>query len=350
MYRCSVSERIGRYYEDSRGVPTDVISRPSFVIISCTIERNPTPFATAGISRASLLTCRVSDFADDLVADQSVSRRASVQHADERPDSAMSIVTADVVRIMKDSDSTKPTESNIMGSGKTCTGSMPPNTATPASLPPSLKSNQPQISRVTTRSPTQSTYCPGSWRNEWNNVAERVEVANLTEYSGVVSTEPPSTYGSSHYSTASGILSQVSVSSNCGSKAPIQKSKPSTSIISSAQRSGLSTVRYAERPDVPVQPVVWVVQSRGNVPPHYSPATVVDSDSEVDETTAVPRPKPPKPVALLREAQQARWEISTPRTGLGLALRGRPSHSSKPIPRGARPNDIKVHGAFDSRG
>ncbi|KXJ93434.1 hypothetical protein Micbo1qcDRAFT_203511 [Microdochium bolleyi] len=54
---------------------------PAFIVIAATIETTTVPFATACVSKPSLLTCRVSDFADDLVADESVSRRASLARA-----------------------------------------------------------------------------------------------------------------------------------------------------------------------------------------------------------------------------------------------------------------------------
>ncbi|KAJ2971862.1 hypothetical protein NUW58_g9302 [Xylaria curta] len=71
---------------------------PSFFIISVTIERNRTPFATAAISDASFLTCRVSEFADDIATDSSVSRQSSLQRKQSKTTSILTVQTGEIFR------------------------------------------------------------------------------------------------------------------------------------------------------------------------------------------------------------------------------------------------------------
>ncbi|KAK7745654.1 hypothetical protein SLS62_009695 [Diatrype stigma] len=117
-----------------------VLNLIPFLILSATIEKkHPAPFATAGFSKPSFLTCRISAFADDLEAsaaggdrdaadseallNMSISRRASIERAKQQ--------------------TMKKNSSN--------------------NLPPP--------------SPPQPSYNPGGWRSEWNDVAEQVGVS-----------------------------------------------------------------------------------------------------------------------------------------------------------------------------
>ncbi|KAI0130060.1 hypothetical protein BJ170DRAFT_298636 [Xylariales sp. AK1849] len=268
---------------------------PSFVVISFTIENHPTPFATAGVSKASLLTLRVSDFVDDLAPQQSVSRRASLQRAKEVGNLTMTGAGAEMCQLLKDSHRVKTTENSMpnksQAEGKTKLPSRPKSVV---SIPERLENGGSLVTPLPPASPPLPLRCPGAWRSEWNDSAEQVGVPVLTEDSGGGSTPVPCC--SAHYSSASGGCPCISAPPNAVRK---QIAAPSTSITSSAHRSGLSTVRYAEEPDVPVQPALIVMKThdKGRI---YSPATTVESDASIENSSL-----PLKPITLLRGAQRA---------------------------------------------
>ncbi|RYP45776.1 hypothetical protein DL768_007922 [Monosporascus sp. mg162] len=223
-------------------------------------------------------------------------------------------------------------------SGKTCDR-----------IPPPLKPLGPRpqalpVSVPAQHSPPQPAYNPGGWRSEWNNVTEQVDVPRTTtdteassspsspssSYSSSSSTGeassngsngssfavPASTYVSSRYSSryskdsSSSVLrpsssAPVSGSGRWAESGPSKPSAhpkeqakqkrrpppaPSTSIASSEKRTGLSTVRYAAKPDVAVRQPVRVVPALGSssngggklAALTYSPATMVDTDTDTD--------------------------------------------------------------------
>jgi hypothetical protein len=134
------------------------------MVISCTIERNTIPFATAGISRTSTLTCRVSDFADDLAADLSVSRRGSVRQADRRRDSVGSLATAEVVRILRDTRRPTLTDINAKRGSMTKPKAKSPTKLTKSRPQPNAsKGFGPKTGLFSSRSPPQPTYYPGQY-------------------------------------------------------------------------------------------------------------------------------------------------------------------------------------------
>ncbi|KAL7625263.1 hypothetical protein AAE478_004479 [Parahypoxylon ruwenzoriense] len=172
---------------------------PPFIIISATIERSPTPFATTGLSSSSFLTRRASECADDLTADLSVSRRASLQRKESNSASIVTLPTAEIFRydnhrgihrgirtsgrnpepIMTTPRELSNDETELMASspiGATYTiplGSriMP----SPPVIPPI-----PKIPLSLSKSPPQPVYNPGAWRNEWNSIADQVGVTRIS--------------------------------------------------------------------------------------------------------------------------------------------------------------------------
>ncbi|RYO85651.1 hypothetical protein DL764_009134 [Monosporascus ibericus] len=213
-------------------------------------------------------------------------------------------------------------------------------------IPPPLKPLGPRsqalfVSLPAQYSPPQPAYNPGGWRSEWNNVTEQVGVSPIitdkdtssspsppsSSYSLSSSTcekssndsnvaVPASTYISSRYSSRYSNNSSSSGSRPCSTATvfgigrsatsgppkprahPKEQAKqkqrsppaPSTSIASNEKRTGLSTVRYAAKPDVAVRQPVGVVPAPGSssidggkpAALTYSTATMVDTDTETD--------------------------------------------------------------------
>ncbi|KAI0007693.1 hypothetical protein F4779DRAFT_628928 [Xylariaceae sp. FL0662B] len=288
---------------------------PPFLIISITIEKNPTPFATTGFSRSSFLTCRVSEFADDLAADMSVSRRASLQRKQSMNGSVMTLPTAEIFQYNASklfaSKKAKPAEHPIVLVGELpddkteLMANSPVRTSHPISsglrpMPSSSVPPVPKLPHSLSKSP-QPTYNPGGWRNEWNNVAEQVGVSKIPPSSTDRSGIEPSAYHSSAYSDTSGGSSHTSTPHKYTSRAGGRHhATPSTSIANDTHRSRLSTVRYASEPEVAVRQAVRVVTN-----PAYSLATTIAMEAEREAI------KPPRPVAVLRNAQQAQ-KVSSP--------------------------------------
>ncbi|RYP11890.1 hypothetical protein DL767_011293 [Monosporascus sp. MG133] len=350
---------------------------PPFVIISATIERHHSPFATTGLSHASFLTCRVSAFADDLAAAEgdseagmlSISRRASLMERQRRMNNsndcdneessatAVTLTSTEIIRqgapgdgaaaAQNKRDSNGPGGSREITNDKKNTNmKVMANLSVKTSdrIPPPLKPLGPRtqalpMSAPSQHSPPQPAYNPGGWRSEWNNVTEQVGVSRITTNAETSSSPsspssfyssstgeksshgssvavPASTYISSRYSSrySKNSSSWVSRPSSSGpvpgggrsaESSPAKPSAhlkeqakqkqrpppaPSTSIASSKKRTGLSTVRYAAKPDVAVRQPVRVVpapgssSSGGGKPTAltYSPATMVDTDTDTD--------------------------------------------------------------------
>ncbi|KAI0143687.1 hypothetical protein GGR57DRAFT_342240 [Xylariaceae sp. FL1272] len=314
---------------------------PSFIIIAATIEMNPKPFATASVSRPSFLTCRISDFAEDLAADMSISRRASLQrkHSDQSiPGSVLSVPTEEIFRLgaAKIEELLGAKQAKKLAETKTelaahtvhpVPGAFPTE---PIVVPP-----PPKVPDAMHR--PKPVYSPGSWRTEWNNVAQEVGVPPipLTSSTGSSSTAsastqtaPPSSssiYSSQYtpstsasipyskayrpsqafYSPPSSILSQPP------SQPPIpppHSRKPataSTSIASTAARSHLSIVRYASEPEVAVSQPMTVVPNPAHVAFYHNGQSVNVSGSVDQNGSDVGSVKRPDPVAVLRGAQEA---------------------------------------------
>ncbi|KAI1776262.1 hypothetical protein F4818DRAFT_375182 [Hypoxylon cercidicola] len=305
------------------------IAIPSFIVISACIESNPTPFATRGLSSSSFLTCRVSEFGDDLSADSSVSRRASLQRKESMSDSILTVPTAEIFNIGSSQPAAAPAKnpdpltittkhspddrtelmanSPIWGSYNMpmVMSTMPLSPAPPMpNLPPSLS-----------KSPPKPVYNPGGWRNEWNHAAEQVGVSKVPE--GLPMQNPSAGYTgqvSSTRSSESGGSSQMSNGTRDRHRAT-----PSTSIASSSQRSRLSTVRYAAQPEVAVRQEIRVIRN-----PNYAPPAAVGRDAEQRETIKPPEPavvagSPPPPPRAQNSAELP-------------ALKRQPSNFSRPLP------------------
>ncbi|KAI1266559.1 hypothetical protein F5Y18DRAFT_445011 [Xylariaceae sp. FL1019] len=312
---------------------------PSFIIISVTIETQPKPFATASISRPSFLTCRVSDFADDLAADMSVSRRASLQrkNSDQSiPESVLTVPTEEIFRLgaARMEELLAARQAKKLAESKTELAADTP--ALPGAFPTD-PITRPPVSKAPDAVPKpQPTYSPGGWRAEWNNVAQEVGVSQIPLTSSMGSgtsttsasaqTTPPSSSScySSQYtpSTSTSIpCSQAyrpyqpsysppsSFSSQPASHPPIppahSKRPPtaSTSIASTAARSHLSTVRYASQPEVAVCQPMTVVPNPAHVAFYQNGKSVkVDGTGDESDMESVQRPEP---VAILRGAQEA---------------------------------------------
>lgn len=143
------------------------MNRPSFAIILCTIERDRMPFATAGFSTSSLLTCRVSAFAEDLATGEGVPRRESMHRRTDGGESTISQpMTSHPVSVAH-----QPWAVDNGRSQKAASPAMRQTRVRPTQMGP-----WPQPSRAKTTIPIQTLsplaplYCPGGWRTEWDNV------------------------------------------------------------------------------------------------------------------------------------------------------------------------------------
>ncbi|KAI2466053.1 hypothetical protein F4781DRAFT_368922 [Annulohypoxylon bovei var. microspora] len=300
---------------------------PPFIVISATIESNATPFATAGVSKKSFLGGQADELADDLTADLSVSRRASLQRQESTSASILTLPTAEIFKL----GSSKPTQGpdplvirtkdlpndrmELMANSpigatyniSTTLGTMPSHRVPP----------MPKLPMSLSKSPPQPVYNPGGWRSEWNSFAEQVGASRISETPIGSSSVDRSAYVSSNYSAAaSGGFSRQPMPSRMSSGTSSgHRATPSTSIASSAQRSRLSTVRYAAEPEIAVRQAIRVIKN-----PNYSPPTVVDADD--DELVTV---RPPEPVAVPRGAQQV-YDVAPP------TLKRKLSNFSRPLP------------------
>ncbi|KAI1197135.1 hypothetical protein F5X97DRAFT_343776 [Nemania serpens] len=309
---------------------------PPFLIISVTIERNPTPFATAAISSTSLLTCRVSEFDDDLATDLSVSRRSSLKQkqGQSQNGSVVSLSTEDIFR-----SGIPYYEKNHGVSDKAERIASPPQEKIPPIFPKvdlMPQSPVPPIPRTfdstPARAPPQPAYFPGGWRAEWNNAAEEVGRSGTTKNPATASSSmepqyapvaaPPTALLSPQTSQPRGRPgNNTSTNANAPKQQYRQSQRPvtaSTSITSSAARSNLSTVRYAAQPEIAVRQPITVVRN-----PAYIPSASAEK----------PVASKPDPVTLLRNAQRAQ------KTGMGNARTGvqgprrNPSNFSRPTQR-----------------
>ncbi|KAI1421355.1 hypothetical protein F5Y12DRAFT_34666 [Xylaria sp. FL1777] len=335
---------------------------PSFLIISVTIERNPKPFATASISNASFLTCRVSQFADDLAADSSVSRQSSLQRRQSRTEtgSVLTVQTEEMLglgaqpRGEKHTRALKQQESVLEEKRANL-----PTEETHQILPNVTGQPTPPTSESTpTQAVPQPTYCPGGWRSEWNSVAQEVGVSRIAENSTDESSSS-NTSSSQHQrlqdtSTApapTGLSSSsqksqlpVAPSNNTTANVPAQqhrysqhRSTASLRLSGSSAPSNLSTVRYASEPEIAVQQSIRVVRN-----PAYRPRA---GSVGTNECKGVERPVITRPdVALLRNAQRAQkadTENSVPKRT--------PSNFSRPLQKPGSDQD-KVDSDSDSGG
>ncbi|KAI1487803.1 hypothetical protein F5X96DRAFT_123868 [Biscogniauxia mediterranea] len=275
---------------------------PSFIIISITIEKHATPFATTAISRNSFLTCRVSEFADDLVEDLSVSRRASIQRKQSQNGSILTVPTEDIFRLaMAQPNEFSQSQSQNRDAARARTSDDDDDrTELMANSPirPTHRHDIPAVPKIpAVHSPPEPAYNPGGWRAAWNASSSGGGGAPLSR------SDPSS---SSSQTTTQSLSSSLSSSSSSHySGAPLYAAA-SSSIASSAQRSNLSTVRYAARPEVAVRQPIKVVRNPAYVPPSVEDAP--PDEGEEGEGEARQRPAGARP------------------------LRRNPSNFSRPIP------------------
>ncbi|KAI0546667.1 hypothetical protein F4679DRAFT_598570 [Xylaria curta] len=316
---------------------------PSCLIISVTIEKNNTPFATAAISNPSLLTCRVSAYEDDIVSDMSVSRRTSLQRKKSKKSDAGSVLTVPTEEIFRLGDPTRYEEimnkhkqpKSVVEDRPEAEGTEDPptqegdddalpisNPIVPSDAPPTRKVSEPKPDPAV----PEPAYCPGGWRNEWNNAAQEGSVPGLPRIAedsadgpaqsspstpeAVSSPSVPQRVQSPTPSNASVSTATTSRSWRRSSQRPVTAS---TSIASSAARSNLSTVRYAAEPEIAVRQAIRVVPN-----PAYQPP----------EERQKPLGGRPEPVSLLRNAQRAQKTGSEVNTGESTR---KPSNFSRPI-------------------
>ncbi|KAI1746126.1 hypothetical protein F4680DRAFT_400474 [Xylaria scruposa] len=318
---------------------------PSSLIISVTIEKNHTPFATAAISDPSLLTCRVSAYEDDIVSDMSVSRRTSLQRKRSKESDAGSVLTVPTEEIFRLGDPTRYEEvmnkhkqpKSVVEDKPEAEGAedLPTQEGDDDALPisnPIVPSDAPPIRIVSDPLPDpavpEPVYCPGGWRVEWNNAAQESSLPGLpkiTEGSadGPAKSSPatpeavsPPSAPPSPQRAQSPAPSNASVSTATTSRSWRRSSQrpvtASTSIASSAARSNLSTVRYAAEPEIAVRQAIRVVPN-----PAYQPP----------EERQKPVGGRPEPVSLLRNAQRAQ---KTGSEVTGGSMR-KPSNFSRPM-------------------
>ncbi|KAI1361931.1 hypothetical protein F5Y08DRAFT_287553 [Xylaria arbuscula] len=150
---------------------------PSFLIISVTIEKKEKPFATASISNPSFLTCRVSEFADDLSANSSVSRRSSLQQRQSQAGSG-SVLTLPTAELLGLGARQQEEEKRLSLFTEKTHHAPPPKVdiVTPQSK---LETSN----TVPVQAVPEPTYCPGGWRAEWNSVAHDAGVSRSTDSS-----------------------------------------------------------------------------------------------------------------------------------------------------------------------
>ncbi|KAI5862964.1 hypothetical protein GGS23DRAFT_77119 [Durotheca rogersii] len=306
---------------------------PPFILISATIERYTTPFATTGLSADSFLTRRVSQFGDDeLTPDLSVSRRASLQRKQSNSASIITLPSAEIFQygmskppetsrripepVVTAAGESANDEAELMANspvGPTYNTPVGPRTMPPPPVIPPI----PKIPLSLSKSPPQPVYNPGGWRNEWDHGPEKIEVKRNANKSPDNSSTGRSTadYSSTYSSTMSANSSQTPMRANAPSgTSSVYRATPSTSIASSARRSRLSTVRYASKPEIAVRQEIRVIKN-----PHYSPARGISQDKSRETVM------PLEPAAMLRGSQHAQRRVAPP-------LRRKQSNFSRPIP------------------
>ncbi|KAI0491021.1 hypothetical protein F4859DRAFT_520623 [Xylaria cf. heliscus] len=328
---------------------------PSCLIISVTIERNRTPFATAAISNPSLLTCRVSEYADDIATDMSVSRRSSLQRKKSETGSVLTLPTGEIFRLgdpncYQEVFGAKKPDSLA---GDTLGGvENPPmreredelplvNVVSPSIPPPTPRVSDPPSDPAV----PEPVYYPGGWRTEWNGATQEAGASGTPEVprgpaSGSyqpspspVQHTPATTLSSAQASPAAAQPPPPSSSDPATSNTPkprrfsLQRpATASTSIASSAARSNLSTVRYAAEPEIAVRQAIRVVPNPAYQPPEERQRSSSGSGGGGGEK---PVPGRPDPVVLLRNAQRAQ------KTGSETVMGPRriPSNFSRPMQR-----------------
>ncbi|KAI5924193.1 hypothetical protein F4810DRAFT_709911 [Camillea tinctor] len=293
---------------------------PSFIIISITIEKHATPFATTAISRTSFLTCRVSEFADDLVEDMSVSRRASIQRKQSQTGSILTLPTEDIFRLGQ------PQPKDPQAQGALINEKVDDRTELMANSPIRITHHIPAIPKLPgMHSPPEPTYNPGGWRTSWNDSAEEIGAsggAPLAHDSSSSEGSSRTHTQSSRYSSHSGAplrpappparktYSLKSKSSGGGGGLGRRsRASASTSIASSSQRSNLSTVRYAAQPKIAIRQPIKVVRN-----PAYVPPTVVDAVDEGDGEQVTRMQKPAGARPLKRNPSNFSRPIPPPHT------------------------------------
>ncbi|KAH6652118.1 hypothetical protein BKA67DRAFT_348468 [Truncatella angustata] len=159
----------------------------------------------------------------------------------------------------------------------------------------------PEVTQISTRSvrttsTPQPVYYPGGWRSEWNHLAIQIHGLDIVTEASTGGSIRASTYASSCFPQALDISSSAPTSSS-----PVEKhnATPVTSIDSTRQRSGLSTVRSATKPRE--------VLAKPNIGPLYSPVTMFESDfgSDAGKPSELPQILQTPAFALLRGAQRA---------------------------------------------
>ncbi|KAI1753256.1 hypothetical protein F4782DRAFT_87887 [Xylaria castorea] len=316
---------------------------PSCLIISVTIERNSTPFATAAISNPSLLTCRVSEYGDDLATDRSVSRRSSLQRKKSDTGSVLTLTTGeifclgDAAQYEKAMNKTKKPKS-VVGDSPEGVEDLPTrggdddlpifNPIVPSAAPPTSKMSDPTPDPAV----PEPVYYPGGWRAEWNNVAQEVSVPGLPEAPGG-SADGSARSCPSHLqhaleanssqvpqrpiSSSDSAVTAATTTSESRRRSSQRPVTASTSIASSAARSNLSTVRYAAEPEIAVRQAIRVVPNPAYQPPE-------ERQGGGGEKPVASRPEP---VILLRNAQRAQKTGSEVPGG----PRRKPSNFSRPM-------------------
>ncbi|KAI0377951.1 hypothetical protein F5Y04DRAFT_168405 [Hypomontagnella monticulosa] len=299
---------------------------PSFIMISASIESNPTPFATTGFSKASFLSHPASESTDDLTADLSVSRRASLQRKESNSSSIVTVPTAEIFKLGKSKSvehSTKHPDSLTIRTNDLPNDRMelmanspigPTYNAALRSIPLSSAPPMPPLPQSLSKSPPQPqpVYDPGGWRSEWSNIAQRIDTSTAPDASISSSSVDQSASYSSDYSYPQSSSSRSSTPPKTPSKG--HRVTPSTSIASSAQRSRLSTVRYASEPEVAIRQAIRVIKN-----PNYSPVTVINIDKDGEVI------RPPEPAALRSTQQQVHATVAP-------TLKRKPSNFSRPMP------------------
>lgn len=200
------------------------------------------------------------------------------------------------------------------------------------SMPLSSHPPMPQLPPKVSKSLPKSTNIPGGWPSEWDHVAEQPRTPERPVVDG--SNIERSGYLSSGYSSESGGSSRSSTPSNGTGKA--HRATPSTSITSSAQRSRLSTVRYAAEPEIAVRQPIRVIKN-----PNYSPAPPINTDTKRD----FPVIRPPEPVVVA-------GNVHLVQNAARPTLKRQPSNFSRPLPpsRGSEADSavaMKIPGTFD---
>ncbi|KAI0119583.1 hypothetical protein F4814DRAFT_412534 [Daldinia grandis] len=303
-----------------------IVALPSSIVISASVESNPTPFATKGVSKDSFLNGSISQCPSDPITDLSVSRRASLQRNESSSASIATVPSEDIFRLGN---------SNAIGTARKVaspltirTGDIPNDRVelelmanSPVGTAYTVRkgsgnmplSSAPRVLRVPqklSRSPPQPVYHPGAWRTEWNDSTKQAEAPRATKASTDTTSTDRSAYSfASDRSSHSRSMSKSSRETSKGHRAT-----PSTSIASSANRSRLSTVRYASQPEVAIRQAIRVVKN-----PNYSPAMRAATDKDQDVI------RPPEPAVVSRSVQTTYNDTKRP------ALQRNPSNFSRPL-------------------